>query len=287
VYEPDRHDVEERDAIFERYVRLTREAAERDPDLVIWPESAVPGAIPSDTGAVGILFRLAHELQTPLLVAAGGRDKSAPETAIAQVANSAFLIDPEPAIRTRYDKVRLLPFNEYLPLRSWIPWPSWISPGKLRDAVAGTAAPSFETAGRRYRVQICWESLFPADAGAFADVDFLVTLTNEAFTDTRAGYEHLLAMNAFRAVETGVPVVRATTTSISAVIAPDGSIVQRLGSDAGGELYGVLVADLPPAASRPTLYARLGGLLAPSLLIAGLGGLVVTRRSHIAPGRLP
>jgi len=70
-------------------------------------------------------------------------------------------------------------------------------------------------------------------------------------------------------------------------IAPDGSIVQRLGSDAGGERYGVLVADLPPAASRPTLYARLGGLLAPSLLIAGLGGLVVTRRSHIAPGRLP
>jgi apolipoprotein N-acyltransferase len=272
-----------RAAVLERYVRLTREAARQGPDLVVWPESAVPGVIPQDTGAMGILFRLAREIDAHLLVAAGGRDKQTPSSGRGQIANSAFLIGPDETLSGRYDKIRLLPFNEYLPLRGRVTWPSWITSPFPRDATPGSQASVLETDGFRYAVQICWESLFASDARrrGSQDVDFLVTLTNESFTTTPAGYEHLFAMNLFRAVENARPLVRATTTSISAIVGADGRILEALGNGRAGSQYGVIVADLHRAAS-PSLYTRFGDWGILGLTGISLAALLVRRR---APGR--
>ena len=264
VYDAALHDVRERNAIFDRYMQLTREAAEgRELDLVIWPESSVPVALPGDRGAVSLLSRLAEEIDARLLVAASGRDKMSPTGRDPGVANSAFLIGPEQQIEGRYDKVRLLPFDEYVPLRDWISWPSWITPLR-RDATRGSQPGALETAGVRYGVQICFESLFASEGRRIAKqgVDFLVTLTNETFAGPQSAHELLFAINLFRAAENGLPLVRAATTTISAVIAADGSVRER-----GSGSPGIIVADLP-GATAPTLYARHGDW--PLLALAGL-----------------
>jgi apolipoprotein N-acyltransferase len=283
VYDPAVHDVRERDAIFDGYLQLTRQvAAGKDLDLVIWPESSVPVAFPHDTGAVGVLFRLAEEIDTRLLVAASGRDKRSRVRRAPQIANSAFLIGPAREIEGRYDKVRLLPFDEYVPLRDWISWPTWITSVR-RDAIPGSRLGVLETAGLRYGVQVCFESLFASEGRRTArqGVDFLVTLTNESFAGPENAHELLFAMNLFRAAENGLPLVRATTTTISAVVAADGTVVERASGNPA-----ILVADLP-AASAPTLYRRFGD--ATLLILAGfaLAALIAARRSRRPSDAMP
>ncbi len=277
VYDPAVDDVWQRNALFEGYMRLTREAAQAaELDLVIWPESSVPVEFPYDTGALGMLFGLAEEIDVHLLVAASGRDKLSRTGRDSDVANSAFLIGPKQEIEARYDKVRLLPFDEYVPLREWIHWPAWITPLR-RDATPGSQPGALETAGVRYGVQICFESLFASEGRRTAKqaIDFLVTLTNETFTGSPASHELLFAMNLFRAAENGLPLVRATTTTISAVVAADGTVLQRSNGSPG-----VIIADLP-AAAAPTLYARLGDWTLLALVGLSLGALI----AHPQPNR--
>lgn len=254
AYQPKIHGAQERSAVLNRYIQRTREAAASEEfDLVVWPESSVPVPFPYDQSAVGMLFSLAAEINTPLLVAASGRDKMDETGRSPQSSNSAFLIGPNQKIEARYDKNRLLPFAEYAPLRGWISWPRWIT-GLQHDAVAGTQPGVLETAGQRYGVLICFEGLFAADGRRTAreGVEFLVTLTNEAFAHSAASHEQLFAMNLFRAAESGLPLVRATTTTISAIVGADGSVIER-----GSAMDGILVADLP-APHPPTLYMRYG-----------------------------
>ena len=174
-----------------------------------------------------------------------------------------------------YDKVRLLPFDEYVPFRRWIGWPSWITRLR-RDATQGSTTGAFETAGVRYGVQICFESLFASDGRRTAEqgVDFLVTLTNETFASSETAHELLFAMNLFRAAENGLPLVRASTTTISAVVAADGTVLER-----GSGNPGIIVADLP-AARGPTLYTRYGDWAL--LALAGLSLVAVISRPRTA-----
>ncbi len=273
MYAREEHGLEGRAETFERYQRLTRGAASVGADLVIWPEAAVPGAIPYDPGALGLLYRTAHETGAPLLVGSGGRDKATPGTGNTAVANSAFLISPRGAVAGRYDKVRLLPFNEYLPLRSLVPWPDWVASPEMVDATAGRGPTVFITEGRRYAVLICWENLFAADfrAAARQGVDFVVSLTNEAFTRSEAGHAQMFTMNLFRAIENGLPVVRVATTGISAVVAPDGRVIGRVEdvSRRTAEVYGWINVEIP-AAHPPTPYLRFGDawLVLPALFLA-------------------
>jgi apolipoprotein N-acyltransferase len=252
------------DQVLARYFVLTREAALAAPDLIVWPESAVPVALPYDGGAMRKLQDLARELETPLLVGSSGREKRDPGDGPAGIANSAFLIHPDDDRGARYDKVRLLPFNEYVPAR-WFPWPDWILESDFRDARRGERSPMLEWPGMRVGVQICWEALFPEEARSSAaqGADVLVTLTNESFTNSEAAYGHFFAMNRFRAIENGLPLVRATTTSWSAVIAPSGRILAERRS------RGILVAELPQA-SGPTLYARFGDWFVLALCLAAV-----------------
>jgi apolipoprotein N-acyltransferase len=269
TYETEAQPSGARDRVLERYVALTREAAEAKPDLIVWPESAVPVALPYDRGAMRRLQDLSRELEIPLLVGSSGRAKSnSGGSGPAGIANSAFLIRSDDDRVARYDKVRLLPFNEYVPAR-WFPWPSWIADTDFRDASRGDASSVLEGPGARIGVQICWEGLFPEPAmrSAAEGAELLVTLTNEAFTRSPDGIAHLFAMNRYRAIETGLPLVRATTTSWSALIAPDGDVLAER-RDAG-----VLVADLP-LGSGPTFYARFGDWFVGALLLASAGSWI-------------
>jgi apolipoprotein N-acyltransferase len=263
VHRPESGSQAERVELVERYRRMSREASATPPDLVVWPEASFPAAIPADAGALRALGAITSELHAPLLLAASGADKSersrSPRRA---AANSAFLVEPGGRLRGRYDKVRLLPFNEYVPLRGVVPWPDWIAP-ELVDAVPGREWTRFELDRYRFAVLICWENLFPHDfRRASEGADFVVSLTNEAFTRSAVAHRQLLDMNRFRAIESGVWVVRAATTAESALIAPSGDLVARLPGAGGGgaDAFGALAAGFTPAV-EPTLYARLGDWL--------------------------
>jgi apolipoprotein N-acyltransferase len=250
--------------LVERYRRLSREAASPPPDLVVWPEASLPAAIPADVGALRAVATIASELRAPLLLAASGADKTqrgsrSPGRA---AANSAFLLDPSGRILGRYDKVRLLPFNEYVPLRGVVRWPGWIASDGV-DALPGRERTRFELDGYRFAVLICWENLFPHDfREASAGADFVVSLTNEAFTQSSVAHRQLLDMNRFRAIENGVWIARAAATAESAGIAPSGELVGRLaGSDGDGSApLGAVSLRFPPSA-RGTLYHRHGDWL--------------------------
>lgn len=266
-------------ALFERYRALTRSAAAQGAALVVWPESSVPAPLPDDREALSNLARLARELRVHLLVSATGRDKNAPGLA-GQRANSAFAFGPTGRLTGRYDKMRLLPFIEYVPARGIVDWPGWIAPTAMTDASPGTTPTVFDVEGGRFVVQLCWENLFAGELrGPGADgLDFVVSMTNEAFTSAAAGRRQLYEINAMRALETGLPLVRAATTGVSAILGPDGAELARVRDSDGRDLdaIGLALADVPlrPA---PSLYARRGdwlvaaaGLLAVAASLAGL-----------------
>jgi apolipoprotein N-acyltransferase len=264
---------------FERYRDLTqRTAAEERPELIVWPEAAMPATLPDDAAAREALGALARETGAHLLVATAGRDKSAPRATAGRFANSVFLFSPQGEIEARYDKIRLLPFNEYIPLRGVVPWPSWIA-AEMTDALVGTERTVFSVNGIRFGTLICWENLFSGDfRGTVAQgVDLMASMSNEAFIGSGPGRHQLFAINAFHAVENGVPLVRAATTGVSAVVSPRGEIVARVRDGQGRDLdvEGFAVRDVP-VRRGDTPYVRFGDWLLP-VLLGVLGAAVATR----------
>jgi len=158
-----------------------------------------------------------------------------------------------------YDKAHLVPFGEYMPLRGLLPvrlaqsaFDFTAGPG--RQAMILPGLPSFSPL-------ICYEVIFPAAVTPQTRPGFLLNVTNDAWFGVSAGpYQHLAAAR-LRAVEEGLPLVRAAQTGISVVLDGRGREVARMGLAETG----VVLAPLPRAAS-PTVFARLG-FIAPGVLI--------------------
>jgi apolipoprotein N-acyltransferase len=283
VYKFHLNDPGRRQEIFDGYIRLTLEAAGSRPDMILWPSSSVPGRLPADRVLARSLSETAIEAEAYLLVGSTGYDKLEASKGDRRLANSAFLISPEGKMAGRYDKVMLLPFDEYLPLRGVVPWPSWIVDPDMIDSRAGEKLTVLNMGSRRFGVLICWESLFPDQFRKTVSqgVDFMVSMTNEAFTRSDKAHDQMMAMNVFRAVENGVPVLRPATTGITAVIKPDGEIAARVVDTSGRETgnVGYFVEEVTLTPTR-TFYNRRGDLfmLIPVVIIA----LAMTRT---IPGR--
>lgn len=270
------------------YQRLTQAAAvENRPALIIWPETAVPFSLQAD-GRREAVLAVARAVRTPLLVGAPHVDPRAN-----RVYNSAFLIDSTGAVTGRYDKIRLVPFGEYVPLRRLLFFADWFVTGGIGEFTPGEAVGLFASSAGRFGVVICYEAIFPdLVRRAFADgADFLVNITNDAwFGRTSAPYQHL-AMAAVRAVENQAYVVRAANTGISAIIAPDGRILR-----ASGLFTQEVIAGLIQPRRETTFYTRHGDVFARGILWAVLFSVVagILTRSAIAvptpvrrAGRLP
>jgi len=246
--------------VLERYEALSRDAAAAGAELIVWPASSLPGSLPFDRGLERRLGALARELGRPVLVGATGQEKSSPSRRERPTANSAFLVDDSGKITQRYDKIQLLPFNEYVPLRGLLDWPGWLAT-EFIDARPGETRTVFETKAARYGLLICWENLFPAGFRETArqGVDFMVSMTNEAFTQDSGIHEQMLVMNTFRAIENGVPVVRAATTGVSGFIDPFGRVGNRVTDEDGAAMNAVgFTARDVSLVSTATLYGRFG-----------------------------
>jgi apolipoprotein N-acyltransferase len=279
-------------AVLEAHRRLTLDAKKEKPALIAWPSDSVPALLPRDKLFSQLVAKIAEESGTYLLVGSSGQEKfeALPGTA-REPANSAFLLSPSGKLVGRYDKIRLLPFDEYLPLRNWLTWPEWIARSRPTDFRPGSELNVFDTAGTRFGVLICWENLFPDLFRRLAakDLDYMVSMTNESFTDSPVAHRQMLAMNALRAVENHVSIVRTSTTGISAFIDPMGRVRSTIRDGNGTEvgIAGRLVSSVPLTRAR-TFYTRAGdwfvGMLA-ALLAALI--LVPLRMPRIAEAPSP
>jgi apolipoprotein N-acyltransferase len=253
------------------YRSLTRRASAEHPQLVVWPETAVPTALRQDPGLVAALTGLARTLGVALLV--GSIDVK--ETTPPKLTNSAFLLT-EQGIVGRYDKIHLVPFGEYVPfsgllgfVRAWAEFISELEPGSNAVVFQGPPAP--------FGVVICYEGIFPELVREFVrgGARLIVNMTNDAwFGRTDGPWQHL-AMYPLRAVEHRTAVVRAANTGISAFIAPTGQIVRRLSL-----FRRAVMAEQVPLRSGETLYSRFGEWLAYVALGVTVGTLAASARGR-------
>ncbi len=261
------------DEILQKYSSLTLKASNKPTDLIVWPETAVPGSIIEDESLLNQIKSLARKSKTPMVIGSA-RFLKFQETQKAQAGrvNSAFLVLPEEqeADLQRYDKTRLFPFGEYLPYQEVLPW-KWIHVSSLGHYVPGTTFTVFDLLPHRFAVTICWENIFPDLVRRFVrkGAQFIVNITNEArFGKTAAPFQ-LVAISVFRAVENGIFVIRCANTGISCIIDPYGRIV-RLLQDEQGEILFIegVIQDTIAALESNTLYTRYGDV-APVSALAG------------------
>jgi len=256
---------DQRRNILDRYRELTVQAAQDRPDLVVWPETAIPGDLRHVVFYGEYLAALARELNVPLLVgsATGDKDGSAPRRDYT-FTNSAFLINTRGEIVDEYRKVRLLAFAEHIPFGEDFPWPAWMTPHEY-SYTPGNGVKLLQISQIPFGVVICWESLFPDLFRLYVDqgAKFMINMTNEAWFGDSEGGHYLLASAVFRAAENGVSLLRVANTGVSALIGPHGTILDKVTDSQGKDLMvpGVVTVALPAPLS-PTIYRKYGDYFA-------------------------
>jgi len=266
--------------VMSHYIRLsTRETQTRPDGLrhvthLIWPESAFPFYLSSEPDALKELGALLPD-GAVLITGADRTGSPPPNAANTDTHTSMYVIDNHAAVRALYDKVHLVPFGEYLPFQSLLEHVGLRQLTKVAGGlIAGEARHPMQVPRAPPALPLlCYEVIF-ADELAAPDerAGWLLNLTNDGWFGQSSGpYQHFEQAR-MRAIEQGLPLVRAANTGISAVIDPAGRIVGSL--PLGSE--GVLDAPLPKAIA-PTFYARFGDRSAGLALALALI-LVVRRR---------
>ena len=245
----------------------------RDVNILIWPESAFPFFLTREADAMAQIADLLPK-GTVLITGSVRAPDVPPGTRITRAYNSIYVIDHDGNVLSVYDKLHLVPFGEFLPFQDLMEKIGFEQLTKIQGGfIPGTHRRSMEVPGApRMLPLICYEAVFPGDVVERNDrPGWIVNLTNDGWFGISTGpYQHLQQAR-LRAIEQGLPLVRAANTGISAVIDPMGRVVARLGLG----LEGVLDSTLP-AAIPPTPYARAGDI--PAAIILAAAWLFVIRR---------
>ena len=265
--------------VMQKYLTLSDRASGpqstgvRDASILIWPESAFPFFLTREGDAMAQIADLLPK-GTVLITGAVRAPDLPPGTRITRAYNSIYVIDHDGSVLSVYDKLHLVPFGEYLPFQNLMEKLGFVQLTKVQGGfIPGERRRTMEipTAPRALPL-ICYEAIFPGDVVARDErPGWIVNLTNDGWFGISTGpYQHLQQVR-LRAIEEGLPAVRAANTGISAVIDPMGRIVARLGLG----LEGVLDSSLP-SAIPPTIYARAGDIPAAAIVVAAL--IFVIRR---------
>ncbi len=237
---------------------------------VIWSETAIPFLLPNSTEILEAVTRIVPPGGL-LLAGAPRRADTGGET---RLWNSLFAIDDQGEVVAVYDKRHLVPFGEYVPLRSLLRLAKLTQGGV--DFSPGEGGRSLRLPGLpEVSVLICYEAIFPGrvvDPGS--DAKWLLNITNDGWFGISSGpYQHFAAAR-LRAVEEGLPLVRAANTGISAVVDAYGRVLARLALDRTG----VIDAPLPKALEDRPPFSRLGDWSVLILLIATFSVARTVRR---------
>jgi apolipoprotein N-acyltransferase len=272
--------------IFNTYVDLSKHGAPARPDVVVWPEGALPAVI-DDLVAAGSPYapRLVAALEPgqTLLMGANraqprlGREPDYFNSLIAFRRAGGALV-----VTGVYDKYRLVPFGEFLPLgalatrwgfRSLVHMPEDFSAGAPPRAISPAGLPPLQPL-------ICYEALFPgftsqAVRRGGAAPQWILNVSNDSWFGVTSGPLQHLNMASYRAIEEGLPIVRATPTGVSAVIDARGRIAAGARLEMGRA--GVIDSRLPPSLPR-TPYSRFGEAILVSMLLISMLAVALARR---------
>lgn len=264
--------------IVDTYFAMSSELLARAPlDLLVWPETVYPTTFGSPKSPDGAAFddeitSFVGRAAVPLVF--GSYDTEKGDEFVA-----AFFLEPPrgaPPTFATYRKAWPFPLTERVPafldsprVRAWLPWLGTWKPGAGPKVV-----PFALRGGRTIRIAplICYDVLDPGLvlAAVREGADLILTLSNDSWFASGAGPRLHLLGAAFRSIETRRPQLRATNTGISAVILPDGDIVERSDIDTRA----TLIARVVPGRWPETLVLAWGDWLGPVALAVGLAGLV-------------
>ena len=268
--------------VMEKYLSLSDRATGpqssgvRDVTVLIWPESAFPFFLAREADAMAQIAGLLP--QGTVLITGAVRPPDQPAgTQVTRAYNSVYVIDHDGTILSIYDKLHLVPFGEYLPFQSAMEKLGFVQitkmrggfiPGDRRRSMAIPNAP-------RVLPLICYEAIFP---GAIVPRDdrpgWIVNLTNDGWFGISTGPHQHLQQSRLRAIEEGLPIVRAANTGISAVIDPLGRIVAHLGLGTEGVLDSAL-----PKPLQNTVFSRAGNTPAAIMVMLALILVIARRRA--------
>ena len=259
-----------REPTLKRYLTLTRK--HWDADLIVWPESALPGVRDQFDEYVERLAAEARQNNSFVIFGVPVFDRETLE-----FFNSVFLVGGREMV---YHKRHLVPFGEYLPLDAVIrPLTEFLGLPVADFSLGADEQPLLEINGHRLGLSVCYEIAFGDEiVEALPEAAVLVTVSNDAWFGTSIGPPQHLQIARARAVETGRYLLRATNTGITAIVAPDGVVQGRVPPFQ----VQVLEGEILPMGGM-TLYARTGDLGVVSLLLLVLMGGIVFRRRQSVP----
>jgi apolipoprotein N-acyltransferase len=267
--------------VMSRYLALSDRATGpdatgvRDVTHLVWPESAFPFFIAREADALAQIAALLPE--GTVLITGGVRpEETTPGARIARGYNSIYVIDHDGSTLGVYDKIHLVPFGEYLPFQRLLEGFGLMQltkvqggfiPGERRRLLGVPRAPLALPL-------ICYEIIFPGEAAPRTGerAGWMLNLTNDGWFGHGTGPHQHLQQARLRAIEEGLPLVRAANTGISAVVDPLGRIIKNLPLGAEGVLDSAL-----PRPVEPTLFVRAGDSLA-ALMLAAAAAVVMRRR---------
>ncbi|MGB9596155.1 MAG: apolipoprotein N-acyltransferase, partial [Candidatus Poribacteria bacterium] len=213
--------------IFDKYIDITYKAIDEKPDLIVWPETAVPQLMFPESEEYDKIKFLLSRWSTYMLMGAISYERIRSGY---KIYNSAFLLDPKGKIIDKYDKIHLVPISESFPFKQYLPEKIKNLVVGISDFDSGNMYTVFSTPYANIGVPICFESVFPQISRQFivSGANVIGIITNDSwFIGTSAAEQHF-SMAPFRAVENRTSVFRCANYGISCIIDPYGRVTQKL-----------------------------------------------------------
>lgn len=253
------------------YMTRTREAAAAGAEVVIWPETAAPFYFGQDPARDSMMFGLARSAGVPVIFGAPAFRRDDGDV---KSYNRAWAVRPD-GLAEKYDKVRLVPFGEYVPFKKALFFVERMVTA-IGELEPGERVSLLHVGDYAVGAQICFEIIFPEYSREIARLGgaAVVNITNDSWYGRTAASRQSLAMGVFRAVENRIPVLRAAQSGISAIVEPTGKIT----AETGLFVETTLLGSFTPRSGPPTFYTRTGDLFAWMLAAASAVFVAASRR---------
>lgn len=264
-------DVSQMNELLQRHLRLTRGALQQLPSrygngdlprIVIWPESPMNFSYSRDPHLRQVVGDFARANRTSILLNSLEPAKTVGEQ------NSAVLVNEKGEMSARYDKIRLMPFGEYVPLPRWLPGTSSVR-GLVGEFTPGSSYTLMPLGALRAGVFICIEAAHPSIARSFTNegAEVLINISNDGYLGPTPVMRQHLANAVFRAVENDREVVRVTNSGITAFISSTGAVFDQT----TGFHEDVRTWTISKGTGKSTFYSRHGDVFVYACALISLG----------------
>jgi apolipoprotein N-acyltransferase len=254
-------------------ISLNARAGPSRPDLIVWPENPAPfySSDPIFRDAVSNVARQSNAWVLAGNIGIGIRNASATLNQPTEIYNSASLVSPKGDWVSRYDKIHLVPFGEYVPFKRMFSFAGGLTK-EVGDFSRGTTRTPLDAGGAKLGVFICYESIFPDDIRQFADngAQVLVNISNDGWYGDSGAYAQHLKQSRMRAVENNRWLLLDTNTGLTAAIDPNG----RIAASAPRKTRTALRAPYSLSSST-TFYTRHGDWFAYLCAIISIAALFI------------